>query len=60
MTSQSLTGCLMIKVTIAIYSYHKFYQTHALTLLRNPFSTDAAFTDSDRGILMVFSRITKQ
>ena len=30
------------------------------TLLRNPFSTDAAFTDNDRGILIVFSRITEQ
>ena len=27
-------------------------------LLRKPFSMEAAFTESDRGILMVFSRIT--
>lgn len=29
-------------------------------LLRNPFKTEAAFTDSDLGILIVFSRITEK
>ena len=29
-----------------------------LTLLRKPFSIDAAFTDKDLGILIGFSRIT--
>lgn len=31
-----------------------------LTLLRKPFSIDAAFTDKDLGILIGFSRITGQ
>lgn len=29
------------------------------TLLRNPFRMDAAFTESDRGILIVFSKMTE-
>ena len=29
------------------------------TLFRNPFRIDAAFTESDRGIRIDFSRITK-
>lgn len=30
------------------------------TLLRNPFRMDAAFTESDRGILIVFSKMTEK
>ena len=33
-------------------------QELVLTLLRNPFNTDEALTESERGILMGFSRIT--
>lgn len=35
---------------------HRYRQS---TLLRNPFRMDAAFTESDRGILIVFSNMTE-